>query len=322
MATGLNMKQLNVSPKIAAMNRGLLGKDLPVPKTLLQEVFYIVYRTLDKNTIAETLKPFYNPEGHVRIESLLISILGNSPQEWNAELLKEKYQLKKEEIGHPWPNKSPKRTNEEVSQDFFSCFRPFVPIQDVDMGLHQIKDCMEQYNSDEFLFCGFVWPGHPWNPKHEWKLPYPIPRRNGYGFMVNTASGTGSHWIGLYCYYETIPPVDDAKKPLIILRAEYFDSFGSGPSLVLKGVVSTLFASIRDFIAPFDEVKTIRSAKQLQVVGLDCGIFAVHFLDSRIKGISFEEFMSVNKAPNDVTIRKYRSLYWNLYNQPMNKIIY
>lgn len=308
-----SMKHLNVSPRIAAMNKALLGKHIPVPQTLLQEIFYLVYQTIDPATVEKVLAPFKNEEKRIRIESLLFQFLGPSPREWQHELLKSKYRLKEGEIGQLWPNKSVKRSNEEAANDFFSCFRAFAPIQDKDMGMEQLLDCMRQYNSNEFLFCGFAWPNHLWNPKGLWSVPDPIPKKNAYGFLINTSSGTGSHWIGLYCYFEVIPPANYQGKEITILQSEYFDSFGLGPIPAVQEVVSQLYGTISELIRPYDMVKTRRSAKQLQFVGLECGVYAVHFLASRIRGISFDDFMSANNRPDDVMMKKLRSTYWNLY---------
>lgn len=326
------MQNYNFAPKIQELDKSEIGNLIPIPVGLIKEIYFIIFNFQSKAD-PDCWKPFVNKSNRINIEEFLIYYLGTDPIFWASEIPKEKYffngidskgnydsQLTKKS---EWINGLQKRSPKIVSDEFISCFRPFRAESLALTGEEDIHECLKQYNNDKFLFCGFVLPDIKYNP-NDFKLPNPIPKVDNLGFVLNTNAKDGSHWVALFIHFQkSIQIIDNVKKEYTILKAEYFDSLGGQIPTSLINSISKLYGTIKLKFRHFDgEPITKRSNIQLQKVGLDCGVYAVHFIVTRLKQskVSMEDFLQTD-APDDQFMKKCKSFYWNIYKPNLKEFL-
>lgn len=116
------------------------------------------------------------------------------------------------------------------------------------------------------------------------------------GFLFNTDPKKGIHWVAYW-----VDPVRG--------NAEYFDSFGHVPNSLLRSTIDHINASIRNAGGTVHEYQ-IHSTKH-QKGATQCGVFALWFLENKIKGKSFDYIETPGRISDDKCIRK-RGEYWNI----------
>lgn len=318
-----------MAPKLERIPKSEIGNLIPIPILLIKEIYFIVFYYISK-TDPDCWKSFLTKNNRINVEGFLIHYLGTDPRSWTSELPREKYFFsgidskgnfnplltKKQE----WVIGIPKRAPKIVAEDFISYFRAFRSSTIILTGYEHIKDCLVQYNNPpHFLFGGFILPNKLYNPD-EFRLPKPIPFVNNLAFVLGT-DYTASHWIALFLNFKKgFNP--ETQKETTILHSEYFDSFGNSISSSLIKSISELYGVIKSKFRHFDGTPiTKRSNVKLQKSGLDCGVYAVHYIVTRLlhSKVSLENFLDQD-VPDDEFIKKCKSYYWNIYKPDLEDI--
>lgn len=123
------------------------------------------------------------------------------------------------------------------------------------------------------------------------------PTKKRFGFLLNTSSGQGSHWVAFFV---------DITQDLI----ECFDPLGMAPSEKFKKFNKVVRVSLKKHFPNI--TKTIFfSNEMVQQTGYDCGIYCTHFLVYRIRNQgTLKSFLKTDLSAQ--SIHEYRQTYWNM----------
>jgi hypothetical protein len=138
------------------------------------------------------------------------------------------------------------------------------------ISTRDIKDVMKQFEfqSSQFAFAGAL-------PSDFWKLTsvdYSLLLNKEYlGFVLNLDSHKqgGSHWVALF--------IDNVNRTI-----EYFDSTGDAPNKNIKTFISKVRSELPDY-------KYLENKVVHQIGNRECGVYAMFFLISRLRGYSFSD---------------------------------
>jgi Ulp1 family protease len=121
--------------------------------------------------------------------------------------------------------------------------------------------------------------------------PQDLQPKNMHGFVINTGQiDYGVHWVSLF--------VDLTRG-----KVEYFDPMGHGPgSERVRQTVNSIRAAVKKAFAWADIGKKVQFVStRKQYGGVECGMFALMFMASRISGKSLLDISQMSIDDDDCT---------------------
>ncbi len=177
-------------------------------------------------------------------------------------------------------------------------------------GPQKSNDLLSNYNIDEVLdqfskkFAGFVHIPFQMRDFAEKQtelatINLAAEYRKGmktFGCVLNTdwSNGKGIHW---YCIFG-----DFTSEPFTL---EYYNTSGNyALPQTKKWLSDTKFALTRDLGKPVNEVQVLNRA--IQKNDVDCGVYCLHYIWSRLEGYPYTAFSDPATAPNDDLMKQAR----------------
>lgn len=207
------------------------------------------------------------------------------------------------------PSRAADGATKSVPIDVDKIFRPVMPRGKKQwLSNFDIDDIMAQY---EDFYEDYAWLGSTpidfkvWKGSRLAELKMGDLYKNGkrrYGLIINLDkhNQSGSHWVAVYIN------LCDCDKPYSV---EYYDSVGKPP----KKEILTYMNEVRLNAFMNLGLNTVLRINKLQAQYKDteCGVYATHFIVSRLQGTSFDDYAKLKIS--DDTMNSFRKLFFRPY---------
>jgi len=242
------------------------------PRKILKRIYALLFPNNKTKLFSSTM------------EAEIARKLGVNIFEWETEMAKtEKYNYK----------------DVKLSRDVLYCFMPCLSRKMLLIGNEQVNDVIERYLPlyPDVQYFGYEEPDKYVNSQEEEQIIKINQKKSRFGFLLNTSSGQGSHWISVFA---------DSSKQLV----EVFDPLGMPPSLKFRKFYKILVTNLRKHFE-WSSGKVYFSNDLVQQNSFDCGIYCTHFLIYKIlrKG-NLIDFLKTDLSQKQMFI--YRTTYWNI----------